>query len=138
ESDSFSENNYLFDNSKTFLITQRILNEIPDFFGTSLFQKRIKKKFEIRTIYFNNAFYSSAIFDSLDSVDYRESLQSSINKPRIIPYVIPNEIETKIKELVCNLNYTFCSIDLIYSDKGEYVFLEINPCGQISYINNAC
>ncbi len=124
ESDSFSEKNYLFDNSKTFLITQTILDKYPNIFGTSLFQQRIKKKFEIRATYFNNTFYSSAIFDISDNVDYRENLQSSSNKPRIIPYILPTGIETKLKKLVDRLNYTFCSVDLMYSDKGEYIFLE--------------
>src|SRR5690606_26455882 len=38
------------------------INKIPDNFGISLFQELINKKFEIRIFYFNNTFYSSAIF----------------------------------------------------------------------------
>lgn len=26
----------------------------------------------------------------------------------------------------------------MHNDVGEYVFLEINPCGQVGFINNAC
>ena len=138
ELDSFSENEYLFDNSKTFLITNDILNKLPNAFGISFFQQRIKKRFEIRTIFFNDTFYSSAIFDISNNVDYRTSLQTFRNKPRIVPYNLPKRVENKLRKFLDKTKYTFCSIDLIYSNKDEYIFLEINPSGQISFINNAC
>ncbi|CAM1364317.1 conserved hypothetical protein [Tenacibaculum xiamenense] len=138
ESSNFIEKKYLFDNSKTFLLTKNELEKLPDNFGLSFFQQRIKKKFEIRSIYFDNKFYSSAIFDNQDNVDYRVSLQNLDNKPRIVPYVLPKKIKKKLKSLLQILNYTYCSIDLLYTNDGRYVFLEINPCGQVGYINSAC
>lgn len=136
--DSYFENDYLFDNSKTFLITNKILKDLPFFFGLSLFQKRIKKKYEVRVVYFNRGFSASAIFDNSNNIDYRSNLNNITNKPRIVPYNLPSEIEKKLQELVTLLDYSFCSIDLIYDINDRYVFLEINPAGHIGYISSAC
>lgn len=138
ESDKFIENEIIFDNSKTFLVTEKFVNELSEVFGLSLFQERIEKQFEIRVICFNDVFYASAIFDGIDSVDYRINLNQNNNRPRIIPYQLPKKIENKLKKIMQTLNYSFCSIDLIYDKNDRYIFLEINPCGQISFINNAC
>lgn len=138
DSDSFTEENYLYDNSKTFLLTEDVLKKIPEDFGLSCFQQRVIKRYEIRSIYFNDKFYSSAIFDNRNDIDYRVNLHIHNRKPRIIPYNLPESLETKLRNLLKLLNYTFCSIDLMRNTNGEYIFLEINPSGQISYINNAC
>jgi len=56
---------------------------------------------------------------------------------RIVPFKLPVEIMNKIDRVFKNFNINYGSVDLMYSN-GEYYFLEINPAGQISFINNAC
>lgn len=138
DADKFFEGAYLYDNSKTFVVTDDIITTLPERFEFSLFQERIYKEYEVRVILFDNKFYACAIFDTTNALDYRTNLGSSKAKPRIVPYRLPKEIENKLRKLTGKLGYEFCSIDLMYSITGDYVFLEINPCGQISFINNAC
>ncbi|WP_339834966.1 hypothetical protein [uncultured Flavobacterium sp.] len=56
---------------------------------------------------------------------------------RIIPFKLPNEIESKIDSVFKKFNMNYGSADLMYSN-NNYYFLEINPTGQISFINRAC
>ena len=137
EGSLFFEDEYVYDISKTFKITDTVLGKIPDKFGLTLFQEEIKKKFEIRVIYWEGELHAAAIIDDGNSIDVRISLNGR-DKPRIVPYVFSGEIENKIIELFALCGYTYGSADFIYSADEEYVFLEINPCGQVSFINKAC
>jgi len=56
---------------------------------------------------------------------------------RIIPFSLPIEVENKIDKIFKKFNMNYGSADLMYRNE-EYFFLEINPTGQISFINNAC
>jgi len=137
DKDIFEEEGFIYDISKTFKLEDDFHEKAPDTFGLTLFQEAIEKEYEIRALFFNNTLYCAAIFDDPDNIDYRKNLNTA-NKPRIVPYILPNETEHKLKTLMGELNYTTASIDLIYSKNKDYVFLEINPSGQISFINNAC
>lgn len=137
EGNIFIEGDFVYDTSKTFEITSKLIEEIPKNFGISLFQEKIDKKFEIRIVFFDGVFYSAALIDTKKHVDIRIALNSS-EKPRMVPYKLPEPIKVKLKKLMHKSNYSYCSIDLIYTHNGEYIFLEINPCGQISFINEAC
>lgn len=104
ESDFFEEEGKMYDISKTILINKATLDKIPDFFELSFFQEKIEREYEIRTIYFNDEFYSSAIFEKEEIVDYRINLRSFDEKPRIIPYKLPEVIELKLRNLMKELN----------------------------------
>ena len=75
--------------------------------------------------------------DGQTKIDFRKYNNSKPN--RVMPYKMPNEIETKIIKLMQILDLNTGSLDFIYSDKNEFVFLEINPIGQyanVSYHGN--
>lgn len=60
-----------------------------------------------------------------------------MNNIRMIPFKLPGDIEEKLEKVYRKFNLNYDSADLIYSN-DDYYFLEINPTGQISFINNAC
>lgn len=103
-----------------------------------LIQDYIKKKFELRIFYLKGKFYSCAIFSQQDEnskIDFRINAQSL----RMVPFQLPYVIELKIKNLMDKLMLDTGSIDMIYSNTGEYIFLEVNPVGifdNISYLTN--
>ncbi len=100
--------------------------------ASSLVQKKIEKQFEIRTVLFDGDFYSLAIFSN-NATDYRNLYIDS--KPRNIPFKLPEEIEEKLLKVALKLKLQFCSFDLIYSDKREYIFIEVNPEGVIDWVS---
>lgn len=101
-------------------------------------QEYIKKDYEIRIFYLDKKFYSAAILSQQDErtrVDFRNYNLETPN--RIIPYKLPNEIESKLQKLMIHLQLSTGSIDLIYKE-GIYYFLEVNPVGQYDMISSPC
>lgn len=123
----------------TKLITLDTVEELPEKFHISVFQKLIKKQFEIRTFFLIDRFYSMAIFSQNDDqtkVDFRNY---NFKKPnRVVPYNLPMSIESKLRKLLAEYTLKSASLDLIYSEEGEYVFLEINPIGQYDMVSVPC
>ena len=112
------------------------LNE--DIFPT-LIQEKIEKKFELRTFFINDQFFSMAIFSQESTkteVDFRN--YNFENPNRTVPYKLPVKIEKKLIKLFKELNLNSGSIDMIYSKDDRYVFLEINPVGQIGMVSFPC
>lgn len=109
---------------------------IPNVFYPSLFQEKIEKKYEIRTFYIKERFYSIAILSQgsdQTSVDYRKY---NIDNPnRTIPYILNENLQEKIKQLMIILNLDSGSIDFIVDKEDNLYFLEVNPVGQFSNVS---
>jgi ATP-GRASP peptide maturase of grasp-with-spasm system len=135
---------YFFNNGESFItyterITNEILKKIPNTFSTSFFQKEIPKSFEVRTFYVKGLFYSMAIFSQKDNktkVDFRKYNHSLPN--RNVPFKLPTEIESKINNLMIELNLESGSIDFIYGKDRKFYFLEVNPIGQFGMVSYQC
>lgn len=132
----YQDEKYFYNFNLTFSITLDILEETPEDFALSFFQERIIADFEIRVIYLDEVFFSACIYNFNENIDYRTNLWN-MNDIRIIPFKLPMETERKLKRIFKKFNINYGSADLMYYN-GEYYFLEINPTGQISFINNAC
>lgn len=132
----YQDNDFLYNFNLTFQITSEILDQTPDEFAISFFQERIIADFEIRVIYIDGYFYSTAMHIFEDIIDYRTKLIEMENL-RMVPFKLPTIIEEKLEKVFRKFNLNYGSADLMYCD-DEYYFLEINPTGQISFINNAC
>ena len=123
----------------TTVVTQELIDCLPERFYLSIFQEAIDKEFEIRVFYLNGRTYSMAIFSATDpqtSIDFRVY---NGNKPnRTVPFKLPAEIERKVIVFMEGVGLVTGSLDLLYSRKGEYVFLEVNPVGQFGMVSMPC
>jgi ATP-GRASP peptide maturase of grasp-with-spasm system len=141
---SISENiNFTYTNFHYSFLTNKISSKeianIPDEFCYSLIQKEQEKKYELRIFFFKNSFYSMAIFSQLDKqtkTDFRDYNYSDPNP--FVPYNLPKNIENKLKKLNKSLDIDTGSIDMIVTNKNEYVFLEINPVGILDMVTVPC
>ena len=123
----------------TNVVSEKDINEMSDDFFSSLFQQTINKKFEIRTFFLKGKCYSMAIFSQDNDktmFDFRNYDDKEPN--RIVPYNLPVDIEDKLRDLMDKLSLNTGSIDLIYTKKGEFVFLEVNPEGQFDTVSESC
>lgn len=123
----------------TELVTTQFYNSLEEAFPLSLFQEMIEKKFEIRTFYLDDTFYSMAIFSQSNSktlVDFRHYDENNPN--RRTPFQLPLSVENKLRLLLQRLNLNSGSIDIIYSLQKEYCFLEVNPIGQFGMCSYPC
>ena len=121
-------------------LTSSNIKKIPDTFFPSLFQIEIKKKYELRIFYLNGICYSMAIFSQGNKnteVDFRKP---NLDKPdnRKVPYQLPTDISNKINDLMNRIGLNTGSIDMIVDESGRYVFLEVNPVGQILMTSYPC
>lgn len=99
----------------------------------SLIQEKIQKKFEVRSFFLNKEVYSMAIFDSENSEDYRSNqYSSSLSTTKI---KLPEYIYTKIIKMMASLELNCCSVDFLYCESRGFIFLEINPVGQLGFLS---
>lgn len=125
--------------SFTELINKKTLKDIEESFFPSLFQKKVKKKYEIRTFFLDDTFYSMAIFSQSNKkteIDFRKYDGKKPN--RFVPYKLPKIIEDRLKKVFNHLNLNTGSVDLLKDINGDYIFLEINPVGQFSMVSYPC
>ncbi|WP_125719646.1 ATP-grasp domain-containing protein [Flavobacterium ustbae] len=114
-----------------------LFEKMSDNFVPSLLQVKVDKKYEIRTFFIKNRFWSIAIF----SQENQDSIIDNriINSNHITNFQIPADLESKIVKLATLLNLNSGSVDWIYSTDNNFYFLEINPLGvfnNVSYYGN--
>ena len=119
----------------TVSIRKNEIESLPDFFDLSLFQEKLDKLFEIRTIYLNGNIYSQAIFSQsreAAALDYRLGYDSGM---RMCNYTLPEQIEMQVNQLMKEMNLNFGSLDIVLTKDKRYVFLEVNPNGQYEAVS---
>jgi len=107
----------------------------------SLFQKEIKKKYELRIFFFMGRMYTMAIFSQLDKeseLDFRQVDVNGKHPNRMVPFKLPAEKAGKIRRLMKNLKLESGSIDIIVDKNNDYYFLEVNPVGQFNFVSEIC
>lgn len=122
-----------------FTITIEDVETMADYFAPTLAQVYTPKQFEIRTFTFRESLFSMAIFSQNDeqtSVDFRNYNQARPN--RCVPFQLPEAVERKLLRFMKLAELDTGSVDLIYTPKGEYVFLEVNPMGQFHWLSENC
>jgi ATP-GRASP peptide maturase of grasp-with-spasm system len=123
----------------TELITDEIIDLLPDSFAPSLFQEMVEKSYEVRIFYFRGEFYSMAIFSQRDeqtNVDFRKYNDKKPN--RTVPYRLPEDVRRNLSALMRDLRLDNGSIDMVVTPGKEHYFLEINPVGQFGMVSYPC
>jgi ATP-GRASP peptide maturase of grasp-with-spasm system len=116
-----------------------LLENLPDTFMPSLLQENEAKQYELRIFYLKEQCHTMAIFSQNDSQTTLDFRRYNWEKPnRYVPFNLPEEIRLKLVTLMQSLELDTGSIDMIYNTKGEYVFLEVNPCGQFAMASRPC
>lgn len=115
------------------------IEQLPDMFFPTLFQKKVEKRYEIRTFNVKGKCYSMAIFsqgDEQTAVDFRKYNWSKPN--RTVPFRLPIQIEKSFVQLCTLHNLNTGSADFLVDKKGDFYFLEINPVGQFGMVSFPC
>ncbi len=101
-----------------------------------IYQQRIVNDFDLRvTVVGNQAFAVRILVPNRDgAVDWRALDASRIVYER---YRLPDWIEERCIALTRALSLSFAALDFIVTPDGEHVFLEVNPSGQWSWLEQA-
>lgn len=114
------------------------MDESSEFFP-SLIQHKIEKWIELRVFFLETKFYSMAIFSQSSNkttVDFRNYDDARPN--RMVPFTLPKTVERKLNWFTKRLGLNTGSIDMIVTKKKEFVFLEVNPVGNIEMVSKNC
>lgn len=105
----------------------------------SLYQERLEKKYEIRTFYLDGVCYSMAMFTQQKANTQGDFRKYCYEDPvRDVPYQLPASIEAAIRKLMEALSLDTGSIDIVRTNDGRFVFLEVNPVGQFGMVSVPC
>jgi ATP-GRASP peptide maturase of grasp-with-spasm system len=115
------------------------IEQLPQTFFMSLFQERLKKKYELRVFYLHGDCYAMAIFSQKDKQTATDFRQYNKKKPnRTTPYKLSEKMIEKI-QVFMNMAQQDCgSLDLVVTTGRKIVFLEVNPVGQFGMISKPC
>jgi ATP-GRASP peptide maturase of grasp-with-spasm system len=105
----------------------------------SLFQEKLRKKYEIRIFYLDGKLYSMAMFTQDNVMTQTDFRKYSYDRPaRTVPYQLQPQVEDKLRSLMKALRLDTGSIDMVRTVDGRDVFLEVNPVGQFGMVSEPC
>jgi len=120
-------------------VPEELLPQLPETFLPSLLQQKEEKQYELRIFYLKEQCHTMAIFSQNDAQTELDFRKYNWQKPnRYVPFQLPHDLHQKIITLMKSLELDTGSIDMICNTQGEYVFLEVNPCGQFAMASRPC
>lgn len=99
-------------------------------FCPGIFQQFIEKRFDIRVIIIGTTITAFAIFSREHEQSIEDVRGISAFDLRHEVFELPKAIKEKILAFVKEQGLIFSAMDLLYTEDGEYIFLENNPNGQ--------
>lgn len=138
ESETFYDTDGSIFKMLTIGVSAKDIDESAEMFPT-LIQQQISKWFEIRVFFLGAKYYSMAIFSQSSSktnIDFRNYDDTKPN--RMVPFILPKIVERKLKKFTKRLELNTGSIDMIVTPNREFVFLEVNPVGNIEMVSKNC
>lgn len=92
-----------------------------------IYQKEIKKKYELRVTCFGDYLVTA----KLDADSFSES------EKNIEPYMLPVELERKIRIFMDTMGLVFACFDFIVSTDDDYIFVDVNEQGEFLWIEQS-
>lgn len=115
-------------------VSEELINQLPENFALSFFQKMILKSREYRILYFMGLFFSVELLSQENEHTLIDSRAQNAKKEnlRLINTEVSMDIKKKLKNLMDDLDLNIGCIDLLKGVDGQFYFLEVNPVGQIA------
>ena len=99
------------------------------------FQEKIEKDIELRVTVVGRQLFAAAVPSQEVSgaeVDWRR--KGDVARDLWKAHLLPETLEIRIHEFMDRLGLNYGAIDLIRTPDGRYVFLEVNPAGEFSWL----
>ncbi|MFT4073849.1 MAG: hypothetical protein QM654_18240 [Dysgonamonadaceae bacterium] len=112
------------------------LDEKQEYIFPSLLQDNIDKEIEIRTFVLFEKIYSMASLSQRNEATRTDLRNYDLDRlNRVISYKLPDNVEQKILTFMKKAKLNTGSIDLIKTKDNRYIFLEVNPAGNIEMVS---
>lgn len=106
-------------------------------FSPMIFQEYVEKDCEFRVIIVGEQIFCGKI-PSQQSEDGQADWRKDANLiDEVQAYELPASVKLKLLHLMDYFRLNYGAIDLIKTPEGKYVFLEINPVGEFSWLDKA-
>ncbi len=100
-----------------------------------IFQKEIKKKYELRVNYFDG-YIVAAKLNSQNHDEGKIDWRAIGDEMVVEPYILPSNLENQIRAFMKKIGLVFGALDFIVSEDNEYIFLEVNEQGQFLWLED--
>lgn len=128
-----------FKSTGTRIIASADLDLLDDHFFPLFAQAYIDKKIEIRIFFLKNQLFPMAIFSQQDDTTRLDYRHYNTEKPnRNVPFALPEAVVQCVLRFIEYTQLDTGSIDVMLGQDGVYYFLEVNPCGQFSWVSLHC
>jgi glutathione synthase/RimK-type ligase-like ATP-grasp enzyme len=97
-----------------------------------IFQEYVEAKVDLRITVVGNKIFAAAIHSQ--DTDYKVDFRMHIDSARYEPHELPEKVSSRLLSYMRSLGLTYGAIDMRLTPEGDYVFLEINPCGQWLFV----
>ncbi|WP_406431890.1 ATP-grasp ribosomal peptide maturase [Streptomyces sp. NBC_00631] len=114
-------------------------DDLADLRGISttahLFQEWVDKEHEVRLTVVGERMFAAAIHAGSEAA--HEDWRSDYGALTYTITTVPDEVAAGMRRLMKQLQLCFGAADFIVGPRGEWTFLEVNPCGQWDWIQGA-
>lgn len=102
-----------------------------------VFQQNVAKQLELRATIVGNQVFCAAV-DSMAhdnmGTDWRKRGSDTLDQ--WFKYDLPEDIQQKLLNLARKLGLQYGAADIILTPDNQYIFLEINPCGEFYWMDH--
>jgi glutathione synthase/RimK-type ligase-like ATP-grasp enzyme len=106
-------------------------------FHSAIFQARVERQIDIRTVCVGNQFFTAALDAENSSAGNDWRLRGASSLHHFKSHDLPKAIEKKLLALMKALRLDYGAIDLAQTPSGEYVFFEVNPHGEFTWLERS-
>ena len=93
-----------------------------------IFQEYVEAEVDLRITLIGGKIFAAAIHSQ--ETDYKVDFRMHIDSARYDAHELPRHVKAKLLQYMAALGLVYGAIDMRLTPEGDYVFLEINPCGQ--------
>jgi glutathione synthase/RimK-type ligase-like ATP-grasp enzyme len=120
--------------TETFELTPQML---PDdevlTYAPAIYQKRVLKDFDVRTVLLGTTVYSYSLHNSKDAIDWRQDAGQGLVAVESI--ATPPEVERALLAFAEKAGIVHGSFDFAVDGQGRWWFLEVNESGQFLWLD---
>jgi hypothetical protein len=100
----------------------------------AIFQAYVPKRVELRITVVGNKVFAAEIHSQRSNHTRHDWRRYALHQTPHLPHDLPEAIERRCLDLVALLGLRYGAIDMIVTPDERYVFLELNPNGQFTWI----
>ncbi|WP_299453964.1 MvdC/MvdD family ATP grasp protein [uncultured Microscilla sp.] len=106
-------------------------------FSPMIFQEYVEKECEFRVAIVGEQIFCGKIPSQQSTEGQADWRKDGSLIDDIVPYDLPASIQLKLLHLMDYFGLNYGAVDLIKTPEGKFVFLEVNPVGEFSWLDQA-